>query len=86
MCSRRGAVMIFVPLEDVTVTKGEDKLTLYQFNTKSAKHYFCSICGIYTHHATRSHPDKFNVNVGCLEGKYFVHTSRHYPITFDEDQ
>jgi hypothetical protein len=33
-----------------TVTKSEEKLTLYQFNTNTAKHYFCSACGIYTYH------------------------------------
>jgi len=33
-----------------TVTKSDEKLTLYQFNTNTAKHYFCSACGIYTYH------------------------------------
>ena len=48
--------------------KGADKLTLYQFNTGAAKHYFCSACGIYTHHQRRSNPNELGVNVACLDG------------------
>ncbi|UBR51976.1 GFA family protein [Halomonas sp. FeN2] len=33
-----------------------------------AKHYFCSNCGIYTYHQTRSNPNVYGFNVGCLEG------------------
>jgi hypothetical protein len=50
------------------VTRGADTLTLYQWNTKTAKHYFCSICGIYTHHQRRSNPKQFGINVACLKG------------------
>ncbi|MGM0824976.1 MAG: GFA family protein [Pseudomonadota bacterium] len=28
----------------------------------------CSNCGIYTHHQTRSNPNVYGFNVGCLEG------------------
>lgn len=48
--------------------KGEDVLKLYQFNTKVARHYFCSNCGIYTHHQRRANPRESGYNVGCLEG------------------
>ncbi|GAA3955913.1 GFA family protein [Allohahella marinimesophila] len=68
ICSRRGAIVTSVPLEDFRITKGEDVLTLYQFNTKVAKHYFCSNCGIYTHHQRRSNPQLFAVNIACLKG------------------
>ena len=60
--------MAGVPVSGLRVTKGADMLTLYQFNTKTAKHYFCSHCGIYTHHQRRSNPDQFGFNVGCLDG------------------
>lgn len=43
-------------------------LTLYQFNTNTAKHYFCSRCGIYTHHQRRSNPAEYGVNAACLDG------------------
>ena len=60
--------MASVLLDRLKVVKGKDKLTLYQWNTKPAKHYFCSVCGIYTHHQRRSTPVEYGFNVACLEG------------------
>jgi hypothetical protein len=57
-----------VPLDGIKIVKGEDSLKLYQFNTKTAKHFFCSQCGIYTHHQRRSNPNQYGFNVACLEG------------------
>jgi len=68
MCCRRGAVVSSVALDGINIVKGESTLTLYQFNTMTAKHYFCSKCGIYTHHQRRSKPDQYGFNVACLEG------------------
>ena len=67
-CRMRGAIAVSTELDGIDITAGEDALTLYQFNTRSAKHYFCSKCGIYTHHQRRSHPDEYGYNVGCLDG------------------
>ncbi|MBT3559383.1 MAG: GFA family protein [Rhodospirillales bacterium] len=67
-CSMRGAVAASVELDGIEFVKGEELLTLYEFNTKTAKHFFCSICGIYTHHQRRSNPNQFGINVACLEG------------------
>ena len=60
--------MAGVPLGGLEVTKGKDKLSLYQWNTKTAKHYFCSLCGIYTHHQRRSNPNEYGFNVACIDG------------------
>lgn len=68
ICRRKGAIVASVPLSGIRIVKGEDVLTLYQFNTMTAKHYFCSVCGIYTHHQRRSNPQEYGYNVGCLEG------------------
>jgi hypothetical protein len=68
ICRRKGAIAATVPLSGLRIVKGEETLRLYQFNTRSAKHYFCSVCGIYTHHQRRSNPDQYGYNVGCLEG------------------
>jgi hypothetical protein len=68
LCRRKGAVMASVAIDKLRVVKGEDKLSLYQWNTKQAKHFFCSVCGIYTHHQRRSTPTEFGFNVGCIEG------------------
>ena len=67
-CRMRGAVAASAQLDGIKFIKGEEVLTLYQFNTKTAKHYFCSICGIHTHHQRRSNPNQFGINVSCLEG------------------
>ena len=67
LCKRKGAVMAMVKNEDFKITKGTDKLKLYQFHTKVAKHYFCSNCGIYTHHYQRRDPKKCGINIGCLD-------------------
>jgi hypothetical protein len=50
------------------VVKGLDALNVYQFNTRTAKHYFCSTCGIHMHHQRQSNPQQYSYNVGCLEG------------------
>ena len=68
ICRRKGAIVASVKLADLKITKGQDVLKLYQFNTNTAKHFFCSNCGIYTHHQRRSSPDEYGFNVGCLEG------------------
>ena len=54
-------------LTELTITRGEDQLSLYQWNTKIAKHYFCSACGIYTHHQRRKASDEYVFNVACIE-------------------
>ena len=67
-CRMRGAIAVSAQLDGIRFLKGEDMLTLYQFNTKTAKHYFCKTCGIYTHHQRRSNPNQYGINVSCLEG------------------
>lgn len=68
MCRRRGAVVASVELKDLTIDEGEAFLSLYQFNTQTAKYYFCSKCGIYTHHQRRSKPALYAFNIACLDG------------------
>lgn len=67
LCRRKGAIVVSVPLPELTVEAGET-LRLYQFNTMTAEHYFCGVCGIYTHHRRRSNPSEYGVNLGCVEG------------------
>ena len=62
-CRRRWAVVASVKVGALKILKGEDALTLYRWNTGTARHYFCATCGIYTHHQRRSDPTEFGVNI-----------------------
>ena len=68
ICRMRGAIAVTSTPDGFRVTQGEDKLATYRFNTKTAEHHFCSVCGIYTHHKRRSNASQLGVNVACLEG------------------
>jgi hypothetical protein len=68
LCRMRGAVVVSARVGDLTIESGADALHLYRFNTMQAEHYFCSRCGIYTHHKRRSNPNQLGVNVACLAG------------------
>ncbi len=68
ICAMKGAVMVYLPLEKLRVTAGEDDLACYQFNTRVAKHHFCRHCGIHCFHQARSDPDLYAINASTLEG------------------
>ena len=87
ICKRKGAIMSMVKNEDFKVIEGEDKLSLYKFHTKVAKHYFCSVCGIYTHHNPRSNPSMTGFNLGCIDDidtfeieEIEVYDGKHHPL------
>ena len=67
-CRMRGAVVAMAGPEGVRITQGEEMLTSYRFHSETAQHFFCSRCGIYTHHQRRSDPGQHAVNVACLGG------------------
>jgi hypothetical protein len=67
-CRMRGAVAVSAEMGGIKFIRGEDQLTSYRFNSGSAQHFFCSHCGIYTHHQRRSNPHQYGVNVACLDG------------------
>jgi hypothetical protein len=67
MCAKAGYLHLIVPKDRFRLTKGEDALTTYEFNTKTAKHLFCKICGIKSFYVPRSHPDGISVNARCLD-------------------
>lgn len=67
-CRRRAAPNVSVPVAALAVTRGADHLTLYRWNTGTAQHWFCAVCGIYTHHRRRSNAGEYGVNLGCIAG------------------
>jgi len=68
ICRRRNALMVKVHESRFTLLQGEASLTEYRFHTGTARHWFCSRCGIYPFHRKRMAPDHYGVNVFCLEG------------------
>ena len=67
VCSKSGYLHLTVPSSRFKLLSGEEFLSSYQFNTKTANHLFCSVCGIKSFYVPRSHPDGFSVNARCLD-------------------
>ena len=80
ICIKRNAKMIMIPKENFKLLEGLESLSLYQFNTEIAKHFFCKKCGIYTHHNRKSDPNGMGVNLGCIDD---VDPMEFYVIQFD---
>jgi len=68
ICSKKNALMVKVHESHFKLLSGASSLTEYQFHTRTAKHYFCKVCGIYPFHRKRVTPDFLGINVFCLEG------------------
>jgi len=67
ICSKSGYLHLIVPKSRFKLLQGTEVLTSYQFNTRTAKHLFCSHCGVKSFYVPRSHPDGFSVNARCLD-------------------
>src|SRR5437762_4159278 len=66
-CRRKGALWHPAADADLRILAGEGDLTLYQFNTKTAKHYFCKHCGVHPFIRPRLDPGRWAVNVRCID-------------------
>src|SRR5215469_2665225 len=80
ICTKKGFLHLIVAPEQFELLSGADDLAIYQFNTKTAKHTFCRVCGIHAFYVPRSDPDKIDVNVRCLDGVDLASLS---PKSFD---
>jgi hypothetical protein len=67
ICRMTGFFHLIVEKDRFRLTRGADKFETYTFNTGTAKHHFCSICGVKSFYVPRSMPDGFSVNVRCLD-------------------
>jgi enoyl-CoA hydratase len=68
ICRKKGFLHLIVPSERFTLLSGAEMLTVYSFGTHTAKHTFCSRCGMHPFYTPRSHPNGVDVNVRCLDG------------------
>jgi hypothetical protein len=67
VCSKTGYLHLIVPQSRFRLLSGADALTTYEFNTRTAKHLFCRVCGIKSFYVPRSHPEGISVNARCLD-------------------
>ena len=67
ICSKSGYLHLIVPRSQFRLLSGEQILGKYEFNTGTAKHLFCSVCGVKSFYIPRSHPDGYSVNARCLD-------------------
>src|SRR5918999_2856033 len=67
ICAKSGYLHFIVPKSRFKLLSGEESLSTYRFNTGTAKHLFCSVCGIKSFYVPRSHPDGYSVNARCLD-------------------
>jgi hypothetical protein len=67
ICSKKNAVMVKVHESRFKLLSGAESLSEYQFHTRTARHYFCCVCGIYPFHRKRVTPEFLGINVFCLE-------------------
>jgi hypothetical protein len=77
ICSKKGFLHLIVPPEQFELLSDAEALSTYRFNTGTAKHTFCSTCGIHGFYVPRSDPDKIDVNVRCLDGVDLAATKIH---------
>ena len=67
ICRMSGFLHLIVPRSRFRLLQGADRLTEYKFNTRTARHLFCSVCGVKSFYVPRSNPDGYSVNVHCLD-------------------
>jgi hypothetical protein len=69
ICSKAGYLHLVVPADRFKLLGGGDTLKTYSFNTHTAKHLFCSVCGVKSFYVPRSHPDGISVNARCIDSE-----------------
>ena len=67
ICRMTGFLHLIVESERFRLPAGADAIVTYSFNTGTAQHRFCSVCGIKSFYVPRFKPDGYSVNVRCLD-------------------
>lgn len=68
ICTKTGYLHWYVDPQAFRLQSGAADITTYQFGTRTAKHHFCCHCGVVSFRRARSDPNKFDINVRCLDG------------------
>jgi hypothetical protein len=69
ICSRKGSLMWFVPLDKLRLLTSEDDMGTYTFNKHVIQHHFCKTCGIHPYgEAVDPKGNRMAaINIRCLE-------------------
>ena len=67
LCLKKAIIMKPLQKDKFKLLSGHNYLETYQWNKKIAKHFFCKICGVYTHHVRRRDPSQISVNIMCVD-------------------
>lgn len=67
ICAKSGYLHLILPQSRFRLLSGSESLSSYQFNTGTARHLFCSVCGVKSFYVPRSYPDGYSVNARCLD-------------------
>jgi hypothetical protein len=69
ICARKGAVMWFVPRDNLKLLTPDDAASTYTFNKHIIKHRFCPVCGMhpYGEGSDQQGNRMAAINVRCLE-------------------
>ncbi len=67
LCLKKSITMKSIPKENFSLLSGEKNIIEYQWNKNIAKHFFCSDCGVYTHHIRRRDPNQISINIRCVD-------------------
>ncbi len=67
ICSMTGYLHLIVPDSRFRLVEGRGETSTYRFGSGTARHIFCSQCGIKSFYRPRSHPDGISINYRCLD-------------------
>ena len=85
ICDMLNYQHLFVKHNLFELISGEELISEYNFESGSAKHYFCKKCGIKSFYQPRSHPEMFSINLRCVDDPPEVKEIIHFDgINFEE--
>ena len=67
ICGMTGFIHLIVPENRFRLLADGAALTTYAFNTRVARHLFCTVCGVKSFYRPRSNPDGWSINARCLD-------------------
>jgi hypothetical protein len=79
ICSKSGYLHLLVPKSRFRLLSGQEDLRVYEFNTRTAQHFFCGVCGVKSFYVPRSNPEGYSVNARCLDPQT-IHSMKVTPF------